>query len=69
MMSHYKDETVVAGRVMGRDGLVHVAEWREFKRTSMRVLFEHCNDEALLPENLASNEVPISCLMCLVVDI
>lgn len=64
---HYEDIAPIVGRVKGRDGLVHAVEERVFKRTGMCLYFEHCNDEPLFPENLISNEVPISCLMCLAV--
>lgn len=65
MTGHYKDEIRIVGRARDRSGLVHIAEEREFKRSGLRVLFEHCNHEALFPENLISDETPISCLTCL----
>lgn len=62
---HYKPGPRVVGVTRGTDGLVHVAEEREFKSTSMRVMFEHCTDNAIYPENLIDEDTPISCIFCL----
>lgn len=55
------------GIARGDDGLIHHVDIRLFVRTNLEQLYIHCSDVPLFVENLLKEDLPITCLTCLLV--